>query len=136
MTSYHPNYTFNLAFAPQRMTDVLAETLSKQGVKQCQVAETEKYTHVTFFFHGSVEKQFENEKREILPSPKVARYNLEPKMSALAVTNKLCERIRTGKFKFLLNNFTLLDIVGRTGVYKAAIGACTETDKAIMKVYD
>jgi 2,3-bisphosphoglycerate-independent phosphoglycerate mutase len=136
MTSYNPKYTFNVAFEPQRMTDVLAETLAKQGVKQCHVAETEKYAHVTFFFNGGVEKQFENEEREMVPSPKVATYDLQPTMSAMAVADKLCERIRTGKFEFLMNNFAPPDMVGHTGVYKAAIEACTETDKAIKKVYD
>lgn len=136
MTSYNPKYTFPVAFPPQRMDDVLAETLGKQGVKQCHVAETEKYAHVTFFFNGGVEKQFENEEREMVPSPKVATYDLQPTMSAMAVAEKLCERIRTGKFEFLMNNFAPPDMVGHTGVYKAAIEACTETDKAIKLVYD
>lgn len=136
MTSYNPKYTFPIAFPPQRMDDVLAETLGKQGVKQCHVAETEKYAHVTFFFNGGVEKQFENEEREMVPSPKVATYDLQPTMSAMAVAEKLCERIRTGKFEFLMNNFAPPDMVGHTGVYKAAIEACTETDKAIKLVYD
>ena len=136
MTSYNPKYTFNIAFEPQRMTDVLAETLAKQKVKQCHVAETEKYAHVTFFFNGGVEKQFENEEREMVPSPKVATYDLQPTMSAMAVAEKLCERIQSGKFEFLMNNFAPPDMVGHTGVYKAAIEGCTETDKAIKKVYE
>jgi 2,3-bisphosphoglycerate-independent phosphoglycerate mutase len=136
MTSYNPKYTFPVAFPPQKMNDVLAETLAKQGVKQCHVAETEKYAHVTFFFNGGVEKQFENEEREMVPSPKVATYDLQPTMSAMAVAEKLCERIQTGKFEFLMNNFAPPDMVGHTGVYKAAIEGCTETDKAIKKVYD
>jgi 2,3-bisphosphoglycerate-independent phosphoglycerate mutase len=122
MTSYNPKYTFPVAFEPQKMNDVLAETLGKQGVKQCHVAETEKYAHVTFFFNGGVEKQFENEERET--------------MSAMAVADKLCERIQTGKFEFLMNNFAPPDMVGHTGVYKAAIEGCTETDKAIKRVYE
>ena len=136
MTSYNPSYTFAVAFPPQRMDDVLAETLGKQGVKQCHVAETEKYAHVTFFFNGGVEKQFENEEREMVPSPRVATYDLQPTMSAMAVAEKLCERIRTGKFEFLMNNFAPPDMVGHTGVYKAAIEAVSETDKAIKLVYD
>jgi len=118
------------------MGNVLAEWLSKQGLKQCHVAETEKYAHVTFFFNGGVEKQFENEDRELIPSPKVATYDLLPKMSAMAVADRLCERIREGKYEFLMNNFAPPDMVGHTGVYKAAIEACTETDKAIGKIYD
>ncbi|KAF2648598.1 hypothetical protein K491DRAFT_612448 [Lophiostoma macrostomum CBS 122681] len=136
MTQYNPKYTFPVAFPPQRMNDVLAEWLGKQGVKQCHVAETEKYAHVTFFFNGGVEKQFEGEEREMVPSPQVATYDLQPTMSAMGVADKLCERIKTGKFEFLMNNFAPPDMVGHTGVYKAAIEGVTETDKAIKKVYE
>ena len=136
MTQYNTKYTFPIAFPPQHMGNVLAEWLSKQGLKQCHVAETEKYAHVTFFFNGGVEKQFENEDRELIPSPKVATYDLLPKMSAMAVADKLCERISEGKYEFLMNNFAPPDMVGHTGVYKAAIEACEETDKAIGKIYD
>ncbi|KAF2266150.1 hypothetical protein CC78DRAFT_578474 [Lojkania enalia] len=136
MTQYNVKYTFPIAFPPQRMNDVLAEWLSKQGIKQCHVAETEKYAHVTFFFNGGVEKQFENEERDMIASPKVATYDLQPTMSAMGVAEKLCERIKEGKFEFLMNNFAPPDMVGHTGVYKAAIEGVTETDKAIKKVYD
>jgi 2,3-bisphosphoglycerate-independent phosphoglycerate mutase len=136
MTQYNLKFPFPIAFKPQHMGNVLAEWLGKQGVKQCHVAETEKYAHVTFFFNGGVEKQFENEEREMIDSPKVATYDLQPKMSAMAVAEKLNERIRTGKFEFLMNNFAPPDMVGHTGVYKAAIEGVTETDKAIAKVYE
>ena len=81
MTRYKTDYTFPVAFAPQKMDDVLAEWLSKKGCKQCHVAETEKYAHVTFFFNGGVEKQFKDEDRDMIPSPRVATYDLEPEMS-------------------------------------------------------
>jgi len=136
MTQYNTKYTFPVAFPPQHMGNVLAEWLAKQGLKQCHVAETEKYAHVTFFFNGGVEKQFENEEREMISSPRVATYDLEPKMSAMAVAEKLAERIKDGKFEFLMNNFAPPDMVGHTGVYKAAIEGVTETDKAIGKVYE
>ena len=136
MTQYNTKFTFPVAFPPQHMGNVLAEWLSKHGLKQCHVAETEKYAHVTFFFNGGVEKQFENEDRELIPSPKVATYDLLPKMSAMAVADRLCERIREGKYEFLMNNFAPPDMVGHTGVYEAAIEACGETDKAIGKIYD
>ncbi|GAB7344753.1 hypothetical protein MBLNU457_3223t1 [Dothideomycetes sp. NU457] len=136
MTRYKTDFTFPIAFAPQVMSNVLAEWLSKQGVRQCHVAETEKYAHVTFFFNGGQEVQFENEERELIPSPKVATYDKEPKMSAMAVADKLCERIKEGKFEFLMNNFAPPDMVGHTGVYDAAVIACGETDKAIGKVYE
>ncbi|EON65124.1 2,3-bisphosphoglycerate-independent phosphoglycerate mutase [Coniosporium apollinis CBS 100218] len=136
MTQYNTKYTFPVAFPPQRMGNVLAEWLGKQGVKQCHVAETEKYAHVTFFFNGGVEKQFENEERDMIPSPKVPTYDLEPEMSAMGVADKLCERIKEGKFEFLMNNFAPPDMVGHTGVYEAAIKGVAETDKAIGKVYE
>jgi 2,3-bisphosphoglycerate-independent phosphoglycerate mutase len=136
MTQYKTDYPFPVAFAPQHMGNVLAEWLGKKDVKQCHVAETEKYAHVTFFFNGGVEKQFPGEEREMIPSPKVATYDLEPKMSAMGVADKLCERIASGEFEFLMNNFAPPDMVGHTGVYKAAIEACAETDAAIGKVYE
>ncbi|KAI9666332.1 MAG: hypothetical protein M1821_004267 [Bathelium mastoideum] len=136
MTSYKTDYTFPIAFEPQRMGNVLAEWLGKQNTKQCHVAETEKYAHVTFFFNGGVEKQFAGEERELIPSPRVATYDLQPAMSAMAVADKLCERIAEGKFEFLMNNFAPPDMVGHTGVYEAAIQGVAETDKAIGKVYE
>jgi 2,3-bisphosphoglycerate-independent phosphoglycerate mutase len=136
MTQYNTSFPYAIAFPPQRMDDVLAEWLAKKGLKQCHVAETEKYAHVTFFFNGGVEKQFEAEERELIPSPRVATYDLQPTMSAMAVADKLCERIATGKFEFLMNNFAPPDMVGHTGVYEAAIKGVAETDKAIGKVYE
>ncbi|TKX25010.1 BPG-independent PGAM N-terminus-like protein [Elsinoe australis] len=136
MTRYKTDFTFPIAFAPQVMDNVLAEWLSKQNVQQCHIAETEKYAHVTFFFNGGQEIQFENESRELIPSPKVATYDLQPKMSAMAVGEKLAERIKDEKFEFLMNNFAPPDMVGHTGVYKAAIEGCAETDKAIGVVYE
>lgn len=88
MTRYKTDFNFPIAFAPQVMDNVLAEWLAKQKVKQCHVAETEKYAHVTFFFNGGVETQFDNEEREMVPSPKVATYDKQPKMSAMAVAEK------------------------------------------------
>jgi 2,3-bisphosphoglycerate-independent phosphoglycerate mutase len=136
MTQYKTDYPFPIAFEPQHMGNVLAEWLGKQGIKQCHVAETEKYAHVTFFFNGGVEKQFPGEERDMVPSPKVATYDLDPKMSAAGVADQLCKRIGEGKFEFLMNNFAPPDMVGHTGVYKAAIEGVTATDKAIGQVYE
>ncbi|EOD52958.1 2,3-bisphosphoglycerate-independent phosphoglycerate mutase [Neofusicoccum parvum] len=136
MTQYNPKYTFPVAFPPQKMGNVLAEWLGKQGVKQCHIAETEKYAHVTFFFNGGVEKQFENEQRDMIPSPRVATYDLQPTMSAMGVAEKVCERIQEGTFEFIMNNFAPPDMVGHTGVYEAAIKGVAETDKAIGKIYE
>lgn len=136
MTQYNVHFPYPIAFQPQHMGNVLAEWLSKKGAKQCHVAETEKYAHVTFFFNGGVEKQFEGEERELIPSPKVATYDKDPKMSAGPVGDKLAERISEGKFEFLMNNFAPPDMVGHTGVYEAAIEGVTATDKAIGVVYE
>ncbi|KAI9717411.1 MAG: hypothetical protein M1812_004763 [Candelaria pacifica] len=134
MTQYKTDYKFDIAFQPQHMGNVLAEWLGKQDVKQCHVAETEKYAHVTFFFNGGVEKQFPGEERDMVPSPKVATYDLDPKMSAAGVADQLCKRVEEGKYEFLMNNFAPPDMVGHTGVYKAAIEGVAATDKAIGQV--
>jgi 2,3-bisphosphoglycerate-independent phosphoglycerate mutase len=136
MTQYNVKYTFPVAFPPQVMANVLAEWLAKHGLKQFHTAETEKYAHVTFFFNGGVEKQFENEDRELIPSPKVATYDLQPTMSAMEVAECLAKTIKEGKYEFLMNNFAPPDMVGHTGVYKAAIEGVSETDKAIGVVYE
>lgn len=136
MTQYKTDYPFPIAFRPQHMGNVLAEYLASKSIQQCHVAETEKYAHVTFFFNGGVEKQFPGETRDLIPSPKVATYDLDPKMSAQGVADKLCERIREGKYEFLMNNFAPPDMVGHTGVYKAAIEGVAATDRAIGQVYE
>lgn len=102
---------------------MLAETLSKQGVKQCHIAETEKYAHVTFFFNGGVEKQFENEDRDLIPSPKVATYDLEPPMSAQKVADKMAERIKEGNHEFLMLNFAPPDMVGHTVIFELSLSS-------------
>lgn len=136
MTRYKTDFTFPIAFAPQVMDNVLADWLAKKELKQCHIAETEKYAHVTFFFNGGREVQFDGEDRELIPSPKVATYDKQPTMSAMAVADRMCERIKDGKYEFVMNNFAPPDMVGHTGVYEAAVEGCEETDKAIGKVYE
>ncbi|KAJ5439452.1 2-3-bisphosphoglycerate-independent phosphoglycerate mutase [Penicillium daleae] len=136
MTQYKTDYTFPVAFPPQHMGNVLAEWLGKKNLQQCHVAETEKYAHVTFFFNGGIEKQFPGEVRDMIPSPRVATYDLDPKMSAAAVGTKMAERIGENKFDFVMNNFAPPDMVGHTGVYEAAIEGVTATDKAIGEIYE
>lgn len=113
MTVYNQSFPFDVAFAPQRMNDVLAETLASQGAKQVHVAETEKYAHVTFFFNGGVEKQFKNEDRDLIPSPKVATYDLQPEMSCAGVADRMVERIAAGEHEFIMNNLANPDMVLR-----------------------
>lgn len=136
MTQYKTDYTFPVAFPPQHMGNVLAEWLGKKNLSQCHVAETEKYAHVTFFFNGGIEKQFPGEVRDMIPSPKVATYDLDPKMSAAGVGEKMAERLGENKFDFVMNNFAPPDMVGHTGVYEAAIQGCAATDKAIGEIYE
>lgn len=136
MTQYKTDYTFPVAFPPQHMGNVLAEWLGKKDLSQCHVAETEKYAHVTFFFNGGIEKQFPGEVRDMIPSPKVATYDLDPKMSAAGVGQKMAERIGENKFDFVMNNFAPPDMVGHTGVYEAAIQGVAATDKAIGEIYE
>ncbi|KAL3482401.1 BPG-independent protein [Aspergillus californicus] len=136
MTQYKTDYTFPVAFAPQHMGNVLAEWFGKKDVQQCHIAETEKYAHVTFFFNGGIEKQFPGEVRDMIPSPKVATYDLDPEMSAADVGKKMEERLAEGKFEFVMNNFAPPDMVGHTGVYEAAVKGVTATDKAIGVIYE
>lgn len=141
MTQYKLDYPFQIAFKPQHMGNVLAETLGKQGVKQVHVAETEKYAHVTFFFNGGVEKMFpletRDEKQDLVPSNKsVPTYDLAPEMSAAGVAKQVCKRIAEHQFEFVMNNFAPPDMVGHTGVYEAAIIGVETTDKAIGEIYE
>ncbi|KAK9458685.1 metalloenzyme [Lipomyces oligophaga] len=136
MTQYKAEYPFNVAFAPQRMDDVLAEWLGKQKVPQVHIAETEKYAHVTFFFNGGVEKQFDLEQRDLVPSPKVATYDLLPKMSQHEVADQVSKRIAGHEFPFVMCNLAAPDMVGHTGKYEAAIEAVTHCDLAIREIYE
>ncbi|KAI0783965.1 phosphoglycerate mutase [Irpex lacteus] len=135
MSRYNQEFPFPVAFPPQAMTNVLAEWLAKQGVKQAHIAETEKYAHVTFFFNGGVEKQFENEERHLIPSPKVATYDKQPSMSVQSVADKVAEVVRAKTHEFVMCNFAPPDMVGHTGVYDAAVEAIGYTDKAVGTVY-
>lgn len=141
MTQYKLDYPFTIAFKPQHMGNVLAETLGSQGVKQVHVAETEKYAHVTFFFNGGVEKVFpleeRDEKQDLVPSNKsVSTYDKAPEMSAAGVAKQVCKRMAEHKFEFIMNNFAPPDMVGHTGVYEAAIIGVATTDKAIGEIFE
>eukprot|EP01089_Gocevia_fonbrunei_P021117 TRINITY_DN8069_c0_g1_i1.p1 TRINITY_DN8069_c0_g1~~TRINITY_DN8069_c0_g1_i1.p1 ORF type:complete len:534 (-),score=148.06 TRINITY_DN8069_c0_g1_i1:86-1531(-) len=138
MTQYKKDFPFPVLFPQLSMDNVLAEHLSKLGVKQFHTAETEKYAHVTFFFNGGVEKQFEGEDRKLISSPKVATYDLKPEMSVIEVGNELADVIeknddKTG-YGFLMCNFAPPDMVGHTGSYEETVKACEFTDHAISRV--
>ncbi|HBE15484.1 MAG TPA: 2,3-bisphosphoglycerate-independent phosphoglycerate mutase, partial [Ruminococcaceae bacterium] len=124
MTQYDatmPNV--EVAFKPQKLVNTLGEYLSNNGLTQLRIAETEKYAHVTFFFNGGVEKQYEGEDRILVKSPAVATYDMQPHMSAYEVTEKCVEAIKSGKYDVVILNFANCDMVGHTGVFDAAVKA-------------
>lgn len=135
MSRYNASFPYPVAYPPQAMTNVLAEWLAKHDIKQAHIAETEKYAHVTFFFNGGVEKQFENEERHLVDSPKVATYDKLPKMSVQGVADKVAEVVRAAKDEFVMCNFAPPDMVGHTGIFDAAVEAITHTDAAVGTVY-
>jgi len=136
MTQYNAEFNFPTLFPPVSHVNVLAEVLANHKVSQFHCAETEKYAHVTFFFNGGQEKQFEGEERCMVPSPKVATYDLQPEMSAAGVAEKMIEQINAKKHPFVMCNFAPPDMVGHTGVYEAAVKACEATDVAIGQIYE
>ena len=114
----------------------LGEYLSRMGMTQLRIAETEKYAHVTFFFNGGVETQYPGEDRVLVPSPKVATYDLQPEMSAVEVCDKCVERIESGAYDVIILNFANCDMVGHTGVLEAAIKAVETVDTCVGKVVE
>ena len=135
MTQYDatmPNV--EVAFKPQSLKNTLGEYISNQGMAQLRIAETEKYAHVTFFFNGGVEKQYEGEDRILVKSPSVATYDLQPEMSAYEVTDKLVPAIKSGKYDMIILNFANCDMVGHTGVFEAAVKAVEAVDDCVGKV--
>ncbi len=125
-----------VAFKPQKLTNTLGEYLSSLGIKQLRTAETEKYAHVTFFFNGGVEEPNPNEDRWLVPSPKVATYDMKPEMSAVAVTDGLVNAIQSSEYDFIIVNYANPDMVGHTGVMEAAIQAVETVDTCIGRVID
>lgn len=137
MTQYDatmPNV--DVAFKPQKLVNTLGEYLSDNGLTQLRIAETEKYAHVTFFFNGGVEKQYEGEDRILVKSPAVATYDMQPHMSAYEVTEKCVEAIKSGKYDVVILNFANCDMVGHTGVFDAAVKAVEAVDWGVKKVSD
>ncbi len=120
-----------VCFRLPKLTNILGEIVSNEGLKQLRLAETEKYAHVTFFFNGGVEKPFLNEERILVPSPKVATYDLQPEMSAYIVKDKLVKALKSEKFDLIVTNFANCDMVGHTGNFDAAKAAVYAVDKCI-----
>lgn len=137
MTPYDASFSgVHILFPKENVEDTLGETVAKAGKRQLRIAETEKYAHVTFFFNGGREAQFENEDRILVNSPKVPTYDLLPEMSATEVTEKLVEAIETGKEDMIILNFANGDMVGHTGVYTSICRAVAKIDKCVEKVVE
>lgn len=136
MTSYSAELDKRMAvlFAPQTLANGLGETIAKAGLKQVRMAETEKYPHVTYFFNGGEETPYPGEDRVMVPSPKVATYDLQPEMSAPELTEKAVEAISSGKYDLVVLNFANPDMVGHTGVLSAAIKAVETVDAGLGRI--
>lgn len=137
MTLYDESLTgVSLAYGPEIPQNTLGEYLSKQGLRQFRIAETEKYAHVTYFFDGGVEEGWPLEEKVLIPSPKVATYDLKPEMSAYEVTDRLIEAMDSGDYPCIVVNYANCDMVGHTGSFEAAVKAVEAVDRCVAKVYD
>jgi len=136
LTEYAADIKTSCAYPPEQLTNGLGEYMAKQGKTQLRIAETEKYAHVTFFFNGGLETPFEGEERILVPSPKVATYDLQPEMSAPEVTDKLVDAIRSGKYDLIVCNYANGDMVGHTGKLDAAIKAAECLDRCVQRVVE
>ncbi len=137
MTNYNKSYkNIKVVYDKESIKNTIGEVISKKGLKQIRIAETEKYPHVSFFFSGGKEQEFEKEKRLMVNSPKVATYDLQPEMSAPAVTEKLCAELEKGEVDFVCLNFANGDMVGHTGIPEAIIKACETVDNSVKQVIE
>ena len=137
MTQYDATFdNLEVAFKPQSLKNTLGEYFAANGIKQLRIAETEKYAHVTFFFNGGVEAPYKNESRDLIASPKVATYDMQPEMSAYKVCDKVVEEIKSGKFDVIILNYANCDMVGHTGVFDAAVEAVQAVDTCVGKTVD
>lgn len=134
MTQYDKTIDAPIAFKPQRIVNTLGEVLARHGLWQLRLAETEKYAHVTFFFNGGVEAPNPKEERVLIPSPKVATYDLKPEMSAYEVTEEFLRRLAGDKYRVIIMNYANADMVGHTGVLSAAVRAIEAVDECLGRV--
>lgn len=134
LTRYAQDLDATFIFAPQMVENSLGEVISKQGLKQLRIAETEKYAHVTFFLNGGQELPFEGEERVLIPSPKVTTYDLKPEMSAAEVTDAACEKLRDDTYTLTVINFANADMVGHTGNFDATVKAIETLDTCIGRL--
>jgi 2,3-bisphosphoglycerate-independent phosphoglycerate mutase len=134
MTEYNEKVKLPMLFPPQHLGNILASRLSEAGMRFLKIAETEKYPHVTYFFNGGEEISFEGEERELVASPKVATYDLQPEMSAPEVAAKCADHIRSKRFEVVILNFANPDMVGHTGIIPAAVKAIEAVDAGVGQV--
>ncbi|HHP7242154.1 MAG TPA: 2,3-bisphosphoglycerate-independent phosphoglycerate mutase [Cyclobacteriaceae bacterium] len=137
MTNYDDTFKdIKVVYSKDNLNNTLGEVLSRNGKKQIRIAETEKYPHVTFFFSGGKEVEFEGEKRILCPSPKVATYDLQPEMSAYDIRDNIIPELKSKEPDFICLNFANPDMVGHTGVFEAAVKACETVDKCVKDVVE
>ena len=136
LTNYEDNFPVHVVFPDVALVNVLAEVVSKAGLKQFHAAETEKYAHVTYFFNGGDETPFPGEERHLQPSPKVATYDLQPEMSAYELTDAVLQRLKDHDDDFILVNFANPDMVGHTGVLEAAVRAVEVVDECAGRLVE
>jgi 2,3-bisphosphoglycerate-independent phosphoglycerate mutase len=134
MNQYHEDFDLPVLFPPVELTNHLGEVISKAGLTQLRIAETEKYAHVTFFFNGGSDTKLPGEERMLIPSPKVATYDLKPEMSLPELTDRVVREIESGKFDVVIMNIANPDMVGHTGVMAAAVEAVHDTDVAVDRI--
>lgn len=134
MAKYDETLDLPIAFPPEKLENLLGEVLSKHGLTQLRIAETEKYAHVTFFLDGGEEKCYEGEDRCLIPSPKVPTYDLKPEMSAYEVTDEVVKGIQSGKYDIIILNYANMDMVGHTGIFEAAVKAVEAVDDCVGRV--
>ena len=136
LTLYDAKFNLSVAFDQEKITNTLAEVLAAEGLRQIHLAETEKYAHVTFFLNGGVEEEVAGEDRVLIPSPKVATYDLMPQMSAQEVAAKAVTAIETRTYDFIVINFANCDMVGHTGILSAAVDAAAAVDSVIGRIVE
>jgi len=134
LTQYAKELKTSVAFPPQTLSNVLGEYVANQHIKQLRIAETEKYAHVTFFFNGGIEQPFTGEERILVPSPKVATYDLQPEMSAIELTNKLVNVINSQQYGLIICNYANPDMVGHTGNFAATVKAIECIDACLGQI--
>jgi 2,3-bisphosphoglycerate-independent phosphoglycerate mutase len=137
MTNYDDSYrAVKVVYDKDNLSQTLGEVLERNEITQIRIAETEKYPHVTFFFSGGREKEFIGERRIMVPSPKVATYDLQPEMSAHGIADAICEEMRSNPAGFICLNFANPDMVGHTGVFDAIVRAVETTDECLKQVVE